>query len=325
MELPVKEFIEKKYTPLEIGPINRLAEKDPTLLVQMSEEYHQRQVNAAATAICENPKFKFVLLCGPSASGKTTTAHKIKQAIRERGVGARVVSMDDFFMGKDNYPLREDGKPDFESVKAMDICHLNECYRELMETGKSNFPTYDFTSGKQLRGTHPIELGPGDILILEGIHALNPEVLADIPRENVFRLYVSVRTKFKCGDEVILIPKDIRLMRRLVRDNNFRNYPPLSTLEQWAYVLAGEKVNIDPYRDEVNMKMDNTIDYEVCVWHDMLQGLLGSERRAEYERFVEIDRIFKALTRFPKIDHELIPQDSLLREFIGDGVPKSLD
>lgn len=318
MDMPFKEIIEKKYTPLEIGPINRLAVEDPARLVELSEDYYNRQVLAAATAVCENPAFRFVLLCGPSASGKTTTAYKLKHAIIARGVGARVVSMDDFFKGMESYPRLPGGRPDFESVEALDMDLLNACFEELMRTGESRFPVYDFTVSRQKRGEHHMALGPGDILIMEGIHALNPDVLADIPRENVFRMYVSVRTKFMEGSEVILIPKDIRLMRRMVRDNNFRNYPPLSTLEQWVHVLEGERININPYRDDVNMKMDNTIDYEVCVWHELLEGLLSSVDRREYEQYPEIDRIFSGLTRFPKLDHTLIPRDSLLREFIGN-------
>jgi len=169
----------------------------------------------------------------------------------------------------------------------------------------------------QKRDAYRIRLGQRDILIMEGIHALNPMVLSHIPNHRIFRLYVSVRTKFVSGEEEVLKPKEIRLIRRLVRDNNFRNYPPQSTLKQWAHVLEGELENINPYRDDVDLKMDNTLDYELCVWHEQLQSLLKTVDSAIYDTYPEMQRIFDALRRFPQIDHNLIPENSLLREFIG--------
>ncbi|MDL2234519.1 hypothetical protein LJC63_13215, partial [Ruminococcaceae bacterium OttesenSCG-928-L11] len=183
--------------------------------------------------------------------------------------------------------------------------------------GESLFPIYDFTTQSQKLKEHHVALGETDVLIMEGIHALNPEVLAHIPQETIFRIYVSVRTKFVSGEEDILVPKDIRLMRRMVRDNKFRNYPPLHTLEYWNHVVASEKINIDLYRDDVDLKMDNTIDYEVCVWHYLLNNTMQSVNMADYAAYPQMEKIGKGLLRFHEVDHTLIPQNSLLREFIG--------
>lgn len=313
-----KELLEKKYTPLEIAGIVELAQKDPDRLVLRSEQYYHHQVDSAMLLVKKNmPNYKFVLLCGPSASGKTTTAHKLKESLINNGIGARVISMDNFFLGLHHYPKLPDGTPDMESVEAVDMEKLNQCFDELLRTGHSVLPTFDFAQQRRGEEVHTVDLGENDVLIMEGIHALNPMVLADIPRENVMRIYASVRSKFVCGGENILIPKDIRLMRRMVRDNNFRNYPPLSTLNSWENVLEGERKNINPYRDDVDIKMDTTIDYEVCVWHAMLQNQLDITGPEAYADHPAIERIFKGLLRFPSIDASKIPLDSLLREFIG--------
>ena len=313
-----KQFLEKKYTPLEVSGILEMAEKDPGSLVRRSEEYYHHQVEMAMLRIKKNmPNYKFVLLCGPSASGKTTTAYKLKESLIENGIGARVISMDNFFIGREHYPKLPDGSPDMESVLTLDLDLLNKCFNELLKTGKSLLPTFDFMAQKRNLATHPVDITGGDVLIMEGIHALNPEVLSDIPHENVMRIYASVRSKFVSGEEDILIPKDIRLMRRLVRDAKFRGYPILETLKTWENVLEGERKNINPYRDDVDIKLDNTIDYEVCVWHFMLQSQLDISGPEGFCDYPAIDRIFKGLMRFPSIDPKQIPEDSLLREFIG--------
>lgn len=319
--MAMRQIIEKRYSRLDIGFVNRLARSDPAELVRTSEEYYNSQVQAAAETIRQHlPQYKFILLCGPSASGKTTTAHKIKERLIRMGVGARVMSMDNFYTGIESYPLLPDGTRDMESIHAIDLKLLNACFKELLESGESMFPVFDFAAQQQRLACDHMILRENDVLIMEGIHALNPSVLKDISRDNIFRIYVSVRTKFMDKEETVLVPKDIRLIRRMVRDYNFRNYPPQQTLSYWKHVVAGERVNIDLYRDNVNLKMDNTIDYEVCVWRNLLHDLLETVQLSDYEAFPELENIFTGLTRFPEINYKLIPANSLLREFIGEGV-----
>jgi len=317
----MKVINDKRYSVLQIAPVNKQAQLNPAGFVSKSEEYYNNQVMAAARTICESDgHYKFVLLCGPSASGKTTTAHKLKHRIIAHGRGACVMSMDNFFKGMENYPRLEDGSPDMESVEALDMDLLNACFDELMEKGRVKFPIFDFATQKLIPEAHEVVLGHGDILIMEGIHALNPNVLKHISRDNIYRIYVSVRTKFVDGENTILVPKDIRLLRRMVRDYNFRNYSPVHTLQYWHHVIASEKINIDTYRDDVERKMDNTIDYEVCVWRDMMEELLNSSDLAKLYEYPEIVRILNALGLFEKINHDFIPKNSLLREFVGDKV-----
>jgi len=312
----MREIYDKRYSVLTIQSVNEQVTSDPMRFIEASELYYNNQVMAAARTICESGH-KFVLLCGPSASGKTTTAHKLKHRIAAQGRGARVVSMDNFFMGIEKYPRLEDGSPDMESVKAIDMDLLNKCFDTLMQTGAAKFPIFDFERQQSVHGTHDIALGSDDILIMEGIHALNPNVLCHIDRRYVYRIYCSVRTKFVNGDETALVPKDIRLMRRMVRDYNFRNWPAEHTLAYWKNVVAAERVNIDPYRDDVDRKLDNTIDYEVCVWREMLKDLMKRSDLLYDGTCPELTRIFDGLIHFEQINHELIPPKSLLREFIG--------
>lgn len=314
----MRDIDERRYSRVDISSVNKMARKDPQLFVDSSEEYYNTQVMAAATMIKVNPEYRFVLLCGPSASGKTTTAHKLKHRLMALGAGARVVSMDNFYRGMENYEKLDDGTVDMESFSTVDLETLNRKFQELLEQGRSKFPIFDFASQERHMDAHDISLGDNDVLIMEGIHALNPQVLCNIPHKNIFRIYVSVRTKFMCGDETVLVPKDIRLIRRLVRDSKFRSYAPQHTISYWPYVLEGEKRNIDLYRDNVNLKMDNTIDYEVCVWHEMLRSLLASCDTAELEAHPKLCSIFDTLNLFECVSPTLIPGNSLLREFIGE-------
>lgn len=314
----MRTIIEKEYFRLDIQSVAEQARNDPDTLVEASEAYYNQQVQSAAERIRANTQYKFILLCGPSASGKTTTAHKLKQRLRGDGVNAHVVSMDDFYTGIESYPILPDGSRNMEALQAIDLHLMNSCFEELFATGVSLFPTFDFAAQKQHLGVNRMELGENDVLIMEGIHALNPQVLQGIPRKNIFRMYVSVRTQFMDGGTAVLVPKDIRLIRRMVRDYHFRNYPPQETLGYWKHVVAGERVNIDLYRDDVDLKMDNTIDYEVCVWRALLQDMLQSVDLADYAAYPELGKIFAGLTHFPQLAASRIPPGSLLREFVGE-------
>ena len=309
---------EKKYSVLEIDTVNRQAQENPANLVTQSEAYYNSQVMRAAEMIKDAAgQYRFILLCGPSASGKTTTAHKLKHRLIAHGVGADVLSMDDFYRGMEYYPKMADGNPDMESVQALDMDLLNYCFDQLAQRGQAMFPLFDFATQKRTLEAQPISLPPGHVLIIEGIHALNPQVLAHVPPEQIYRIYVSVRTKFMSGADTVLVPKDIRLMRRMVRDSKFRNYPPIHTVRYWDHVVASEKINIDLYRDDVNLKMDNTIDYEVCVWHQILKDTLEHVDDDVYDQYPQLALIQKGLRLFCGVDQGLIPSNSLLWEFIG--------
>lgn len=311
----MRELHPTSYSRVQIEGVNEFAIKDPEKLIYKSELYYYSQLHEAMASIV-NENRRIVLLSGPSASGKTTTSHKLKDRLVELGVGARVLSMDNFFRGIDQYPLLPNGTRDMETIETLDLPLINEKFQELLETGVSDFPVFDFVT-QSCNRTQPIRLGKSEVLIMEGIHALNPSVLSAVDPKEIFRIYLSVRTKFVCEDQDILRPSEIRLLRRMVRDSLFRNYSPLRTVDYWDHVVASEKVNIDPYRDEVDFKMDTTLDYEVCVWHGLLNSKLQELDLSKLENHKSMNSVIEGLNMFHTLATNQIPEKSLLREFIG--------
>ena len=315
----MREINETSYSTVSIDEINDLAVNDAQALVERSENYYNTQLDTVVDTIKNSDgAYQIILICGPSASGKTTAAHKLKDRLIANGIGSSVVSMDNFFKGIKFYPLRPNGKPDMEAVETMDLDLMNRCMGELIEKGRAKFPIFNFEKQEKEEDAHEIVLNNNDVLILEGIHALNPDILKGIPQEKVFRMYISVRTKFMNGSNCILRPNEIRLIRRMVRDYLFRDYSAVHTIEYWNHVIKSEKTNIDPYRDDVEFKMDTTIDYEVCCWHKLLHNKIDDFIMEDIEEYESMRKITDGLLKFHELDTDLIPKDSLLREFIGE-------
>lgn len=307
------------YSKVTVGEINERASENPADFVAQSEKFYSEQLEEVAKIIkSSNGSYKMILLCGPSSSGKTTSAHKLVGKLNEIGVKSSVVSMDNFFLGIANYNLRPDGKPDMESIETLDTEYMNQCLKELLDKGESDFPVFDFKSQQRITGAEKISVSEGEIIVMEGIHALNPLIIKGIPTDKIFRMYVSVRTKFvdEQGDDV-LRPSEIRLVRRMIRDTLFRGYPIKETIEYWNYVLESERKYIDPFRDDVDFKMDTTIDYEVCTWHRLLHDILAEGDWEEFKKYSFMNNILSGLMKFSELSTDLIKKDSLLREFIG--------
>jgi uridine kinase len=301
---------------VDIAQVNRLA-RDPAALIAFCEEQYHAQIATLTRRVAgAGGRYRVLLLAGPSSSGKTTTAHKLSKSFDQMGICAPVVSLDDFFMGMENYPRLPDGTPDMESVEALDLPLINRTLQELIETGDAWFPTFDFLRSRRASEENHIVLGQNGILILEGLHALNPRMVEMLDSGALFHAYVSTRTRYTDGDRPVLCPRDARLIRRMVRDHNFRGRLPVDTLLTWDDVLSGEEKHIYPYRDSVDFAINSSHDYEGCVFHHYILPMLEplKDNRVCAGKIREIAEILEA---FDDIDHHHIPPDSLLREFIG--------
>lgn len=305
---PKKGIDLKELAPLATHPTEEVA--------KWEGRYEGQLAHLADTLAQSHGEVRVLLLSGPSASGKTTTAYKISALLGERGIEAPVVSLDDFFIGVDSYPRLPDGTPDFESIDCLDRELFTVTIQCLLNYGKAVFPVYDFTLGTRSDEVRNISLGAGNILIIEGIHALNPLLSRDLPQNKLFKAYVSVVSPFTDGEEELLAPREVRLIRRMTRDNFYRGYPPHLTLERWENVLDGEKRWILPFRGEAQLEIDSAIGYEPCIFgHFLLPALAGEE----LEQFSQVlGKLREALARFPVLPRRHIPKHSLLREFISE-------
>ena len=312
----MKLISRQKNSIIQMSEINLLA-RYPEFFISECEKGYQHQINEVVDLILESQgRYRVVLLAGPSSSGKTTTAHKISEEFGRRGVSAPVVSLDDFFLGMEFYPKLPDGSPDMEAVEALDLPLINETLRELLETGHATFPTFDFERSCRGGKVNEITLGEKGVLVMEGLHAINPRLVEVLDPSDLFRVYVSTRTAYLDGETEVLSPKDARLIRRMVRDHNFRNRSPLQTLLAWEDVLDGEEKYIYPFRDSVDYKIDSMLDYEGCVFHHYILPMLG-EMKDDSVFAGKVRQIVEILEAFDDIDYSYIPENSLLREFIG--------
>lgn len=295
-----------------------LAAQNPGELVRQSEENYAGIISSLCiNAIGNEHGRKILLLAGPSASGKTTTAHMIAERLKSMGRNSAVVSMDDFYLDRADSPRFPDGRPDYESVKALDLPLLGSVLREFLETGSCIMPTFDFTVGKRSQVTKSLSLGRDDVVILEGLHALNPEIVTHLPQDMLFKVYVRVGTSVTNDEgKIALGKKDLRLLRRLVRDYKFRDFNVYETFEIWITVVYGEKKYLSPFKDTADIQIDTFHPYEPCALAADGISLLGSVD-PESRYYKKAREMLEVLRTFPEISTDMIPGNSLLREFSG--------
>ena len=298
------------------GKINKSAVNPEAFLQECSEAYH-RKINIIAERIFEDKSKKIVMLAGPSSSGKTTTASILSRGISWLGGRAYTVSLDDFYHPRSvGYPLDENGKPDYECVEALDIVLLRTKLGEIVESGKSQLPVFDFQSGERINNAKSIDLCENDIIIVEGLHALNPIITDELSKENLFRIYVSVSTRvYDDNGNVLLSKRDLRLIRRMVRDFRFRSTSVERTFEIWQSVMRGEDKYLFPYEPLADVKVDSFHPCEPCVFSGRAIQLLSGVKKPEYTE--KAKSLSDKLGLFVNTDYSLLPADSLLREFTG--------
>lgn len=300
-----------------VGELNdAIISSKPGELINLSEaiaDYRLQQI--AASIKDKREDIKIILLSGPSSSGKTTSARKLSMYLKTMGLNPLSISLDDYFLNRDETPLDEDGKPDFESLRAIDIKLFNVQVTKLLKGNKVTAPTFDFVTGKKVYNK-TFQMKDNDILIVEGLHALSEELLKDIPKNKKFKIYISPLVYLNIDNDNRINLTDIRLLRRMVRDNRTRGYSSSHTLSTWASVRNGEEKYVFPYQDQADVIFNTFLVYELAVLKVYAEPLLYQVREDDPEYLTAV-RLIKLLDLILPLPSEDVPSLSILREFIG--------
>ncbi len=287
-------------------------------LIMIQEAFHEKKIAEMAEQIASRPEKKIVLIAGPSSSGKTTFSHRLTTQLAVYGLKPHPIAADDYFVDREKTPHDEDGKPDFEHIDAIDVQQLNQDMLDLLAGKKVELPTFNFKTGKREYKGNFKTLGPNDILVIEGIHCLNDRLTHLLPRENKFKIYVSALTQLNIDEHNRIPTTDGRLLRRIVRDARTRGADARRTIEMWPSVRRGEDNNIFPYQEEADIMFNSALIYELAVLKQYAEPLLFSVTPDQPEH-EEAKRLLKFLDYFLPIPGDAIPNNSLIREFIGGG------
>lgn len=286
-------------------------------LVNVNETYYNNQLNNCAKDIIAN-NMNIVMLAGPSSSGKTTTAKKLAIQLAVLGKDAYVISTDDYFVDRNKTPLDENGNKDFESIDAIDLHSLNEDLLDLLEGKEVILPSFNFIKGIRTLSNKKIKMKDNTILIIEGIHALNPKLTDYIPEKNKYKIYVSVLTGINIDSTNRISSTETRLIRRIVRDNKYRGYDTLETLKSWDKVKLGEQKYIFPYQNRADFYVDSSLIYEYnALKKYAIECFKQVSKNSKY--YYMVDRLENILSYFVEIENtKIIDDHSILREFIGE-------
>lgn len=302
-----------------VGSLNRMNRpKEIKLFIQVAEALHNKKIAEIADKIAQRANnLRAVLVAGPSSSGKTTFSKKLAIQLTVLGLRPIPISLDDYFVERDRTPRDEKGEYDFECLEALDVDYLNEQLLALFAGRRVELPSFDFKAGSRRGSGKSIEMGERDVLILEGIHGLNDKLTHRIPREQKFKLYVSALTQLNLDDHNRIPTTDNRLVRRMVRDFQFRGRGALDTLRMWPSVQRGEQAHIFPFQNTADAAFNSALDYELSVLKIYAEPLLKDVKPYDPE-YSEAIRVLSFLDYFTPIPPQHVPKDSILREFIGE-------
>ncbi len=305
--------------PNELSRINTAASTAPEAFVTGTEEAYHENLRNIAKDIAKSGDCKLVMLFGPSSSGKTTTSHLLEDAFREIGIGSTIISLDDFYRGESQAPLLPNGQHDYESVHALNVPEIEKCLFSLLDTNRCDMPVFNFEIRMPYPHRRHVVLQEHDIAIVEGIHALNPVITAKLPAQGVRKIYISVKQGIQSGEDELFTANGMRLVRRIVRDYNFRGTNAERTLGMWPMVMEGERKYIKPYRSEVDYTINSLHLYETCVLKTQAIPILQavSEKSGQYGM---AQKLMSSLQKFGPISCDLVPKNSIIREFIGGGI-----
>ena len=288
--------------------VNREAKENLKQLIKTSETLYQNQIKHIVKELVGG-EYRLVLLAGPSSSGKTTSSHLIRQMLEKHGKHSIVVSLDDFFLGKEDRAKLPNGEYDYESINILDLDYFNAFIKDLMTKKKAKMPLFDFVYSRRKSEYIDVEIDDDTLVIIEGTHALNPKLLRAY-QNKAYKIYICVNSNYDIGDKVIIPAKRLRLMRRLIRDYYHRGHSIDKTFDMWKNVLKGEDIYIKPYKNEASYLLDSTHIYEPLVYATYLIPLLEKSNSKEAKELI------KMLDKCGKLSKNVVPKNSLLWEFL---------
>ena len=302
-----------------VGALNdKITKNDVHDVVLVQEALQEKKIAEIASQIAARPELKFILIAGPSSSGKTTFSHRLSVQLRVNGLTPRPIAVDNYFVEREENPRDETGAFDFECLEAVDVKLFNRQLNDLLNGKEVVIPTFNFVTGHKEYGSPATKLGPNDVLVIEGIHCLNPKLTLNLPDENKFKIYISALTQLNVDEHDRIPTTDGRLLRRIVRDARTRGSSAQRTIRMWQSVRRGEEKFIFPFQEEADVMFNSTLIYELAVLKLYVEPLLFGIDRSCPE-YLEAKSLLKFLDYFVGIGSENVPTNSLLREFIGGG------
>ena len=300
-----------------VGDLNDAVDKGfATDIINVNEALQEKKIARIADQIAARHDVKLVLLAGPSSSGKTTTCKRLSIQLLTCGLKPLQISLDDYFIDRDKTPLDANGEYDYESIHALDSALINEQFNALFKGEEIELPRYNFQTGKSEKSGKRLKLAPNDIVVVEGIHALNPELTAQIPEQQKFRVYVSALTTILLDEHNYIPTTDNRLLRRIIRDYKYRGVSAQESIHRWPSVRAGEERWIFPYQENADAMFNSAMLYELAVIKQQAEPLL-EQVPENCEEYAEAHRLLKFLRYFHAISYRQLAPTSLLREFLG--------
>lgn len=300
-----------------VGDLNDAVDKGfATDIINVNEALQEKKIARIADQIAARHDVKLVLLAGPSSSGKTTTCKRLSIQLLTCGLKPLQISLDDYFIDRDKTPIDANGEYDYESIHALNIALINEQFNALFKGEEIELPRYNFQTGKSEKSGKRLKLGPNDIVVVEGIHALNPELTAQIPEQQKFRVYVSALTTILLDEHNYIPTTDNRLLRRIIRDYKYRGVSAQESIHRWPSVRAGEERWIFPYQENADAMFNSAMLYELAVIKQQAEPLL-EQVPENCEEYAEAHRLLKFLRYFHAISYRQLAPTSLLREFLG--------
>lgn len=297
----------------------QIMEGNSAELVLLAEALHEKKISDIADNIIKRKGVKVILIAGPSSSGKTTFAKRLGIQLRLNGLKPVMISVDNYFVERKDTPLDENGNYDFECLESIDLKLFNEHLTTLLNGGEIMCPTFDFKLGTKKYNGETMKLADDEVLVIEGIHCLNDKLTEAIPKDKKYKIYISALTVLNIDYYNRISTTDSRLIRRMVRDYNFRGYSALHTLKMWSSVNKGEEKHIFPFQEDADSMFNTSLIYEICVLKKYLMPLLKEIDNTNPE-YAEARRLYEFLKYFEDIDDKYVPENSLLREFIGGSI-----